>query len=506
MKLRLGGKHGGYAIVSPKDHKRLSEHSWSKNDEGYVTGTVDGVGMSMHHLVSGAEYQQKVDHINGIRHDNRKENLRLSNSLLNGQNKHMDKTDTSSQYVGVSLYGTKYISRIMLNYVMHNLGIYDNEVDAAIARDMFLVHSKLDHIPLNFPDKREEYLLREYKPFQSRMPTNEYHGVTERKHGYAVKVRHGVTKYVGTFKDALEGAKAYDEYIVNNNLFGKKLNFPDKYPDYVNKKIILTQCEPIDDVSVKLLLNNGNYLIIDKSEYDKVKYYTCGISTDGYGTIKVDGILLRLSRFLTGETDPLIYVDHIDRNPLNNRLVNLRKSNCKKNPQNQTKQEGLTSKYMGVSYDKKSQLWVGQVRKDYKRIFHIMLEDETACARFRDLFIINHLKDEHYSLNFKWSPDDIIIWKQKLDEMTKLVNKPKLNASSKYVGVTYLKNTEKWRATIQLNQKLVFNRTFSTEESAAHGRDLYILFNLKDSGLKYNFTWTNDDIDKWNAILKIKIN
>ncbi|AYV76783.1 MAG: hypothetical protein Barrevirus1_5 [Barrevirus sp.] len=509
MKLRLGGKHGGYAIVSPKDHKRLSEYTWRKNDEGYVTGEVDGVGMSMHHLVYGAEYQQKVDHINGIRHDNRIENLRLSNSLLNGQNKHMDKTGCSSQYVGVNLHGKKYSSHIMLNHVLHNLGHYDNEVDAAVARDMFIVHSKLDHIPLNFPDKREEYLLKEYIPFQPKIPKQKYTGVQERNNGsYYVTVSIGrVTNTVGTFKDIIEAAKAFDEYVVNNNLFGRKLNFPDQYPDYVNKKLILTFCEPIDDVSVKLLLNDGKYLIIDKSEYDKVKYYACGITPKGYGTIRVDGIDLRLSRFLTGETDPLIYVDHIDRNTLNNRLANLRKSNCKKNPQNRTKQKGLTSKYMGVHYNTNGQIWIGRIKKDGKLVFHIKLADEEAVARAHDLFIIDHLKDDHYGLNFKWSDDDIIAWKQKLDVMTKLVNKSNSNSSSKYAGVSYSKKIDKWVAKVaRTEQTRSFYHECSTEEAAARSRDLFVLFNRKDSGMKFNFIWSDDDIEKWNAILKIKKN
>lgn len=42
-------------------------------------------------------------------------------------------------------------------------------------------------------------------------------------------------------------------------------------------------------------------------------------------------------------------IDHINRNPLDNRLVNLRIVTPSENIRNKTKQKGLTSKYLGIA-------------------------------------------------------------------------------------------------------------------------------------------------------------
>jgi hypothetical protein len=114
-------------------------------------------------------------------------------------------------------------------------------------------------------------------------------------------------------------------------------------------------------------------------------------------------------------TGPKIIVDHIDRNPLNNTKKNLRLSDHKKNAQNKSKREGVTSKYFGVWYTKKKRKWNCSVRKDGKSIFNKYVVDEISCARYRDLYILKYLKDEYYNLNFEWSKEDIEYWTNKLN-------------------------------------------------------------------------------------------
>jgi hypothetical protein len=52
------------------------------------------------------------------------------------------------------------------------------------------------------------------------------------------------------------------------------------------------------------------------------------------------------------------YIDHIDRNPANNRIENLREATHSQNHGNITKQSNNTSGYKGVSWNKGHKRWV----------------------------------------------------------------------------------------------------------------------------------------------------
>ena len=198
--------------------------------------------------------------------------------------------------------------------------------------------------------------------------------------------------------------------IVDNNIPGKKLNFPKDYPNYNPDSVIKVDCEPVDDKTVKLIVGDKRVLI-DKEDYDKVKFYTHGVH-EGYVITTIRNKSIRIHRFLTNTTDPKIYVDHIDQNPLNNCKSNLRMSNAQKNGQNKSKRKNALSKYYGISYDKTVNRWCGQLKKDGKVLFSCSTKDEEHAARKRDLFILDNLKDDHYNLNFEWTEADIKKWKK----------------------------------------------------------------------------------------------
>ncbi len=93
MEVQLGGMNKGIAIVSAEDYDRVTQYSWSKNDDGYVVGYVDAKSMRLHHYIMNAACGQSVDHINGRKDDNRRENIRFGTPGLQAQNKHVVKTD-----------------------------------------------------------------------------------------------------------------------------------------------------------------------------------------------------------------------------------------------------------------------------------------------------------------------------------------------------------------------------------------------------------------------------
>ena len=59
-----------------------------------------------------------------------------------------------------------------------------------------------------------------------------------------------------------------------------------------------------------------------------------------------------------------IVVDHRNRNPLDNRLENLRIGAYAHNSRNSTKQTNTTSKYKGISWNKREKKWKGSIMKD----------------------------------------------------------------------------------------------------------------------------------------------
>lgn len=70
-----------------------------KTDSGYIIINVDGYSYRAHRLawfyVNGVWPPEKMDHINGVKHDNRIANLREASSFENGWNVGMPSTNTS---------------------------------------------------------------------------------------------------------------------------------------------------------------------------------------------------------------------------------------------------------------------------------------------------------------------------------------------------------------------------------------------------------------------------
>lgn len=109
-----------------------------KNDDGYIQGRILGRKYYMHVVAFFYVYEywpiEQIDHINGIRSDNRISNLREATNANNQQNTNLIRSNVSG-YVGVSFHKSKgmWQSRITLNYKTHNLGYFNSPIDASIA-------------------------------------------------------------------------------------------------------------------------------------------------------------------------------------------------------------------------------------------------------------------------------------------------------------------------------------------------------------------------------------
>ena len=115
-----------------EDINLIKKHCWFINIDGYVCTTIGDDFITFHNFITG---YKKTDHKNGIRHDNRRENLRPASDMQNAMNRGK-RSDNTSGYIGVnwSKRYQKWVAQIQFNKKKIPLGYFDNIEDAIIAR------------------------------------------------------------------------------------------------------------------------------------------------------------------------------------------------------------------------------------------------------------------------------------------------------------------------------------------------------------------------------------
>lgn len=90
----------------------------------------------------------------------------------------------------------------------------------------------------------------------------------------------------------------------------------------------------------------------------------------------------RLAWLYTYGEFPKGLVDHVNRDPSDNRIANLRLATRSENAMNAGMWSHNTSGYKGVCWDKKSCSWMAYVKKDKRMVFrkHFNSKDDAALA------------------------------------------------------------------------------------------------------------------------------
>ncbi len=88
---------------------------------------------------------QEIDHINGNTLDNRKENLRPSNRLMQTRNR-ASSIGSSSKYIGIHLHKLtgKWRAQIKINGKVKSLGLFFTQEDAFLVRKKFIEDNNLE--------------------------------------------------------------------------------------------------------------------------------------------------------------------------------------------------------------------------------------------------------------------------------------------------------------------------------------------------------------------------
>lgn len=112
------------------------------NGDGYINLELKGRVYKVHRIIYAlckGYFPEQVDHMNGVRDDNRIENLRGCTHQQNGMNVASKKGVSGVQ--GVAKFGDKWRVRLTVNKVRRSFGLYDDlelaELVAAEARDKY---------------------------------------------------------------------------------------------------------------------------------------------------------------------------------------------------------------------------------------------------------------------------------------------------------------------------------------------------------------------------------
>lgn len=170
-------------------------------------------------------------------------------------------------------------------------------------------------------------------------------------------------------------------------------------------KLMKDKCNHNKDKSNvnKIELSRGKYAIVDPEYVELLNKFNWSLSYNRagneYAITNMNGIRVKMHRFIMGVTDPSILVDHKNRNGLDNRKHNLRLCDKLKNAAN-SKPINKTSAYKGVSFDNYSKKWVARIKFEGKQLNLGRYDDEEDAARAYDAKA-KEVFGEFAYLNFK---------------------------------------------------------------------------------------------------------
>jgi len=146
---------GLHAIVDAEDYEWLNQYKWyaqpaPRKGTFYARRNCRGGAVLMHRMIMRPPKGKVVDHINGNGMDNRRCNLRICTPAENSRNA-PKRLGTRSRFIGVYPCGDKWVSYITYNKEQIYVGIFDDEVEAANARDLLARKLHGPYARLNFP-------------------------------------------------------------------------------------------------------------------------------------------------------------------------------------------------------------------------------------------------------------------------------------------------------------------------------------------------------------------
>lgn len=398
FKLNLRNRLGdinGETIVDEDIYNHIINNKYKVYRSGkYVQISCDGDKHSLHAYIFFVFHKNikienmVIDHINSDKLDNRMANLRHVSYSVNNYNKTKPKT-ASSKYYGVHFckLSNKYRMRIEEKHNTFSFS-YDNELFAAYHYDLLVKELNLqDFKKLNNIEKPEGFIKKEH----NKRRTDESRGIYK-NHKSSYYYKFNGKRYFGfkTPEDAIndrelkiKGSLNSAVTIENNIPIIIKRNKNNCAIFSVKKNGILDSETQIDDEVYESLYKNSFYL------------------RNGYAFFTHKGQSSSLSRYIMNCTNPSQIVDHIDGDRLNNQKSNLRIVTRQENGQNKIAHKNSKSKYTGVCFSKRDNIWTSSVTIKGNKVSFGRFSSELDAAIARNEYVIeyNKINGTFYKVN-----------------------------------------------------------------------------------------------------------
>jgi hypothetical protein len=226
MLIQVSNKKYQYFEIDDSDFELISKYTWG-TDNGYIHTTIEGQKVRLHRFILGLVTNdgKVVDHKDGNRCNNKRDNLRLCTRSQNNINARK-KSNNTSGFKGVTKYRNKWNAKIEYGGKYEHLGIYHDKIEAAKAYDKKASELFKEFANLNFDEDSENHFSKDLTSsfnFYKVSFSSKYYGVSFFKQSEKWLAR--TSRHLGYFKTEKEAALAVDDYIIKNNLDKSKLNF-----------------------------------------------------------------------------------------------------------------------------------------------------------------------------------------------------------------------------------------------------------------------------------------
>ena len=318
------------ALVDDTDFEKVNQYRWGvlciklKNGTNKFYSQSGKLKTAMHQFIFGkASRGRVIDHINGNSLDNTRKNLREATQTQQAQNK-----ASKNKYKGISWdkNNKKYRCRALGEHI----GLFDDEKYAAIEYDKYIIRSKLgfEGSRLNFEYKQEEIdvIKSESCPVETRKQEKENNelpsNIRLRKNNtYQVQFRIDNFKKNKTFK-TLELAIQFKDQCLKEI---EKIKDEQKQEHY--SKPIVRNKDGIAFIFIKY--EDKEYeCLVDDDKWHDLTYNMSWHYSHGYAQAYLGNTSKDIQRYLYEQYKPEkditnLKIDHINRNPFDNRMSNL---------------------------------------------------------------------------------------------------------------------------------------------------------------------------------------
>jgi hypothetical protein len=269
----------------------------------------------MHIVILGKKEGYVIDHKDGNKLNNKKDNIRHLTISQNSQNIKLD-----NEFIGISFLRGKYQANCSLKY----LGVYKTKEEAARAYDKYVIcHiNKEGRLNFNYTEKEKDDIIRVYYgSFEKevKMISNISLGK------YNIYHVNFDNKYVGKISKRF---KTYEEALKLRNEIVNKID------SIKAKELYNLEIERNSKGQAILTVNNNKQkyeFIVDDNFWYEIKPINRCVTRGNYLRLTINNKKITLHKYLMlkygGYTEDDLKdkaIDHINRNSLDNRLENLR--------------------------------------------------------------------------------------------------------------------------------------------------------------------------------------